>query len=93
MTGALAKLALWQNWRSGKTCALAKLALWQNWRSGKTGALAKLALWQTGALANWRSGRWIKSQKRRSFWRMAFRVVIDDVRHSLYNYHILFIPE
>jgi hypothetical protein len=22
---------------------------------------------------------------------MAFRVVIDDVRHSLYNYHILFI--
>ena len=28
---------------------------------------------------------------RRSFWRMAFRVVIDDVRHSLYNYHILFI--
>jgi hypothetical protein len=31
----LAKLALWQNWRSGKTGALAKLALWQNWRSGK----------------------------------------------------------
>jgi hypothetical protein len=53
-TGALAKLALWQNWRSGKTGALAKLALWQNWRSGKT-----------GALANRRSGRWIKSQKRR----------------------------
>jgi hypothetical protein len=39
-TGALAKLALWQNLRYDKTCALAKLALWQNWRSGK------LALWQ-----------------------------------------------
>jgi hypothetical protein len=39
-TGALEKLALWQNLRSDKTCALAKLALWQNWRSGK------LALWQ-----------------------------------------------
>jgi hypothetical protein len=39
-------VALWQNWRSGKTCALAKVALWQNWRSDKTGALAKLALWQ-----------------------------------------------
>jgi hypothetical protein len=24
---------------------------------------------------------------------MAFRVVIDDVRHSLYNYHILFITK
>jgi hypothetical protein len=34
----MAKLALWQNWRSGKT---GKLALWQN------GTLAKLALWQT----------------------------------------------
>jgi hypothetical protein len=47
----LAKLALWQNLRSGKTCALAKLALWQNWRSGK------LALWQncprSGKLALW----------------------------------------
>jgi hypothetical protein len=42
----LAKLALWQNLRSGKIGALAKLALWQ------TGALAKL----TSTLVNWRSG-------------------------------------
>jgi hypothetical protein len=42
----VAKLALWQNWRSGKTGALAnwrsgKLALWQNFRRS-----GKLALWQ-----------------------------------------------
>ena len=90
----LVKFSIWYGLKEKQRIPLlatGKLALWQNWRSGKTGALAKLALWQTGALANWRSGRWIKSQKRRSFWRMAFRVVIDDVRHSLYNYHILFI--
>ena len=36
-TGALAKLALLRNWRTGETGALAKLALWQNWRSGDGG--------------------------------------------------------
>jgi hypothetical protein len=48
-TCALAKLALWQNWRSGNLTFMTKfvkkqLALWQNWCSGK--------------LANyWRSGK------------------------------------
>jgi hypothetical protein len=37
----MAKLALWQNWRSGKTdWHFSKLALWRNC------ALAKLPLWQ-----------------------------------------------
>jgi hypothetical protein len=96
------KLALWQNWRSGETVALVKLALWQNWRSGKlagtlanwrsgeTGSLAKLAIWQTGALAKLALRQMDKKPKNVD----NFGVWHSEsllVRHSLYNYHILFI--
>jgi hypothetical protein len=51
----LAKLALWQNWRSGKTGALVKLALW-HCMPGKTGYLLRRPFKKIKLVGNERKG-------------------------------------